>query len=103
MRGPSFDLLEALRRWRKSSGRGRAPAAADPLAPASVWDSHPFRLMIAGSALLIAVIVVAACMLLTNLRREQIAKSNRDLESMTMLLADQIDRSIQSIELVQTS
>ena len=59
--------------------------------------------MIAGSALLIAVIVVAACMLLTNLRREQIAKSDRDLESMTMLLADQIDRSIQSIELVQTS
>ncbi len=103
MRSPSFSPLEALRRWRPWPARARKPAAAALLAPASVWSSHPFRLVLAASGLLIAVIVMAAWMLLANLRSEQIAKGERDLESLTTLLAEQIDRSFQSIELVQTS
>ncbi len=46
---------------------------------------------------------MATWMLLANLRSEQIAKSDRDLQSLTLLLAEQIDRSFQAIELVQTS
>ncbi|HZD91896.1 MAG TPA: PAS-domain containing protein, partial [Pseudolabrys sp.] len=81
--------------------RAVRPAAPEPFAPGSVWDSHPVRLLIATSAVLIVVIVSAASMLLANLRSEQIAKSARDLQSLTTLLAAQIDRSLQSIELVQ--
>jgi diguanylate cyclase (GGDEF)-like protein/PAS domain S-box-containing protein len=51
---------------------------------------------------LITVVVAATGMLLTNLRSEQIVKSDRELQSLTTLLAEQIDRSFQSIELVQT-
>ncbi len=58
--------------------------------------------MVAVSVALIIAIVVAAGMLLANLRSEQIAKSDRDLQSLATVLTEQIDRSFQSIELVQT-
>jgi diguanylate cyclase (GGDEF)-like protein/PAS domain S-box-containing protein len=58
--------------------------------------------MVAVCVVLIMAIVVAAGMLLANLRSEQIAKSDRNLQNLATLLAEQIDRSFQSIELVQT-
>ncbi len=78
------------------------PAAAVRSAPTRIRASNPLRLIVAASVLLIAFIVVSAWMLLVNLRSEQIAKSDRDLQSLTTLLAEQIDRSFQAIELVQT-
>jgi len=92
MRRPFHFRLQALRRWRPWPARARKPATGALLASAPVWDSHPFRLIVAASGLLIAVIVVAASILLANLRSEQIAKSERDLQSLTTLWAEQIDR-----------
>jgi diguanylate cyclase (GGDEF)-like protein/PAS domain S-box-containing protein len=74
---------------------------------AAASDSHaagrlkPTRLVVAVSAVLIVAIGVAVAMLLSDLRRDEIVKSKRDIENLTLLLADQIDRSFQSIGLVQ--
>ena len=101
MHDTPFAPLRHLRKWWSRPVHGRAPAAVDLHGPDSLWRSQPFRLIIAASAVSIAVIIAAACMLLANLRSEQIAKSNRDLASLASLLSQQIDRSFQSIELVQ--
>jgi diguanylate cyclase (GGDEF)-like protein/PAS domain S-box-containing protein len=78
----------------------RSGAAATPDSRLA-WQSQPVHLVIAASAFLIVVIVVAVSMLLSDLRRDEIAKSERDIESLALLLADQIDRSFQSIALIQ--
>ncbi len=103
MRGTSSFFSNAMRRWQRLPAQARKPAAAALLVPASLRDSRPFRLIFALSTILIAVIILATWMLLANLRSQQIAKSDRDLQSLTMLLAEQIDRSFQAIELVQSS
>ncbi len=70
-------------------------------APRKVWTSSAVRLVVIASAILIAVIVAAVWILLSDLRRDEIAKNKRDLESLALVLANQIDRSFQSIELIQ--
>jgi diguanylate cyclase (GGDEF)-like protein/PAS domain S-box-containing protein len=65
------------------------------------WNSQPVRLVITASVVLIAIIIVAVWTLLSNLRRDEIAKNERDLETLAMVLAGQIDRSFQSIEIIQ--
>lgn len=79
------------------------PVFSDYHAPTSVWDSQLVRLTLAAGAILVVVIVAACWILLANLRSEQIAKSDRDLESVAMLLAEQIDRGLESIESVQSN
>ena len=75
----------------------------DLLTATSLWNSRPVRLIIIGGILLIGVTFAAAWVLLSNLRDQQISESKRGLESLAMVLAEQIDRSFQSIELVQTA
>jgi len=69
--------------------------------PPTAWNGNPTRLIAAGGVLVIAMVVATAWALLANLRNEQIEKTTLDLESMTLVLAEQIDRSLQSIELIQ--
>ena len=65
------------------------------------WASPPVRLTVVTGAILIGVIIAAVWVLLSDLRRDEIAKNKRDLESLALVLAGQIDRSLQSIELIQ--
>ncbi len=74
----------------------------DLLAPSSVWASYTFRLIVLSSLVLIAAILTATWILLANLRSEQITESEHDLESLSLVLAEQLDRSFQSIEVIQT-
>ena len=99
MRVASFATLKTFR-FRKPEF---PPGEASPLAPPSQRISNPVRLIVAGGLVLVAVIVAAVWMLLANLRSEQLKASTRDLESLAMVLAEQIDRSLQSIELIQNA
>ena len=79
----------------------RSQVAADLVVAASLWRSRQVRRLVAAAALVIATIVVAVGALLWNLRNDQIAGSEKDLESLVLVLSEQIDRTFQSIELLQ--
>ncbi len=84
-------------RTARASGASAGPAATF----AAAWDARPIHLIVAASAILIGVIVAAVWVLLLDLRAQEIAKSKRDLESLSLVLAGQIERSFQSIEIIQ--
>ena len=67
------------------------------------WHSRPIRLIIICGIILLAVVVAATASLLSNLRDRDLAEKERGLENLVLILAEQIDRSFQSIELVQTA
>ena len=75
--------------------------AADLIVAASLWRSRQTRWLLTAAGLVIAAIVVAVSVLLWNLRNDQIARSEEDLESLVLVLSEQIDRTFQSIELLQ--
>jgi len=79
----------------------RSQVAADLVVAASLWRSRQVRRLVAAAALVIAAIVVAVGALLWNLRNDQITTSEKDLESLVLVLSEQIDRTFQSIELLQ--
>jgi len=81
--------------------RKRSPMAADLIVAASLWRSRQTRWLLTAAGLVIAAIVVAVSVLLWNLRNDQIARSEEDLESLVLVLSEQIDRTFQSIELLQ--
>ena len=96
---PSFaKKLQAM-----AATRRRAPVAADLVVTASRWRSHPVWWIAAASALVIVVIIAAVWMLLWDLRKEQIANSSQDMESLSLALSEQIDRTFQSIELLDAA
>ena len=99
MRVASFAPLETFRS-RKPAFQPGEPA---PLSPPSQRISNPIRLIAALGLMLVAAIVAAVWILLANLRNEQLKDSEHDLENLAMVLAEQIDRSLQSIELIQNA
>ena len=85
-----------------------ASEAATPTADVSAvaqapWYSRrPIQLIIACGFILIAVVVVVTSSLLSNMRDRDLAQKERTLESLATMLAEQLDRSFQSIDLIQT-
>ena len=67
----------------------------------SLWTSQPVRWLAIGGVVVILVILAGVAGLLWNLRNDQILKSQKELESLTLALSEQIDRSFQSVELIQ--
>lgn len=76
-------------------------SAAAASVPARAWRANPTWQIAAGGALVVAVVVATTWLLLTNLRNEQIEQNEGDLESMTLVVAEQIDRNFRTIELIQ--
>jgi diguanylate cyclase (GGDEF)-like protein/PAS domain S-box-containing protein len=60
-------------------------------------------LIIICGIILLVVVIAATASLLSNLRDRDLAEKERTLESLALVLAEQIDRSFQSIELIQTA
>ncbi len=79
-----------------------APVADNSAAARVPWYSRPIRLIIVSGIILIAIVIAATASLLANLRGHALAEKERALESLALVLAEQIDRSFQSIELIQT-
>jgi len=81
--------------------RKRSPMAADLVVAASLWRSRQLRWLLAAAGFVILTIVVGVGALLWNLRNDQIARSEKDLESLVLVLSEQIDRTFQSLDLLQ--
>ena len=80
-----------------------AHVADNSPAPRTAWHSRPVRLIVICGILLIGAVIAATAGLLLNLRDRELAASERTLERLALVLAEQIDRSFQSIELIQTA
>ena len=78
------------------------PAASNPAAARRPWYARPIQLIVVCGIILVAVVIAATAGLLANLRDRDLAEKERTLESLTLVLAEQIDRSLQSIDLIQT-
>lgn len=76
---------------------------ADHSASRQPWRSRPARMIVICGIIMVAVVAVATASLLSNLRDRDLAEKARAQENLALVLAEQIDRGFQSIELVQTA
>jgi PAS domain S-box-containing protein len=88
---------------RQTASAEVAPVVDISAAARTPWYSHPARLTVICGIILVAVVIAVTAGLLSNLRDRDLAEKERALESLALVLAEQIDRSFQSIELIQTS
>jgi diguanylate cyclase (GGDEF)-like protein/PAS domain S-box-containing protein len=75
---------------------------ASPI-PKIAWLSRPVRLIVIGGIVLIGAVMAATGGLLLNLRDRDLAESERRLNGLALVIAEQIDRNLQSIEVIQTA
>jgi diguanylate cyclase (GGDEF)-like protein/PAS domain S-box-containing protein len=69
----------------------------------AAWHNRPIRYLILCGVLIIAAIVAATAIMVGNLRDRELSDSERELNNTALILAEQLDRSLQAIDLVQTS
>jgi diguanylate cyclase (GGDEF)-like protein len=69
----------------------------------AAWRNRPIRYLILCGVTLIAAIVVGTAIMVGNLRNRALFESERELKNTALILAEQIDRTFQGIDLVQTS
>ena len=69
----------------------------------AVWSNRPIRYLILCGVLLIAAIVVGTAIMVGNLRDRALFESERELKNTALILAEQIDRTFQAVDLVQSS
>jgi Cache domain len=69
----------------------------------AVWRNRPIRYLILCGVTLIAAIVVGTAIMVGNLRDRALIDSERELKNTALILAEQLDRSFQAVDLVQSS
>jgi diguanylate cyclase (GGDEF)-like protein len=69
----------------------------------AVWRNRPIRYLILCGVLLIAAIVVGTAIVVGNLRDRALFESERELKNTALILAEQIDRTFQAVDLIQSS
>jgi diguanylate cyclase (GGDEF)-like protein len=69
----------------------------------AAWRDRPIRYLILCGMTLIAAIVIATAIMVVNLRERALLDSERELKNTALILAEQIDRTFQGIDLVQSS
>jgi diguanylate cyclase (GGDEF)-like protein len=69
----------------------------------ALWRNRPIRHLILCGVLLIAAIVVSTAIMVSNFRNRALVDNERELTNTALIIAEQIDRSFQAIELVQSS
>jgi hypothetical protein len=80
-----------------------ARVADNSVAARAPWYARPIRLIVICGIVLVCVVIAATASLLSNLHDRDLAEKKRTLESLALVLAEQIDRNFQSIELIQTA
>jgi diguanylate cyclase (GGDEF)-like protein/PAS domain S-box-containing protein len=68
-----------------------------------VWHNRPIRYLILCGVLLITMIAVGTAIMVVNFRNRALLESERELKNTALILAEQIDRSFQALDLVQRS
>jgi len=89
-------------RMRTASGE-LAHIVDNSAAAKSAWLSRPIRLIIICGIILVGAVIAATAGLLLNLRDRDLADGESDLSRLTLVLAEQIDQTFQSVELIQTA
>jgi Cache domain len=69
----------------------------------ALWRSRPIRYLVLCGVLLIAAIIASTSIMVDNLRDRALFDSERELKNTALILAEQIDRSFQAVDLVQGS
>jgi diguanylate cyclase (GGDEF)-like protein len=69
----------------------------------AAWRNRPIRYLILCGVALIAAIMVGTAIMVGNLRNRALSESERELKNTALILAEQIDRTFQAIDLVQSS
>jgi diguanylate cyclase (GGDEF)-like protein len=69
----------------------------------AAWRNRPIRYLIICGLTLIAAIVVSTAIMVSNLRDRELFDSERQLKNTALILAEQIDRTFQAVDLVQSS
>ena len=69
----------------------------------AAWRNRPIRYLLLCGVLLIAAIVIGTAIMVGNLRDRALFDSERELKNTSSILAEQIDRILYAIDLVQSS
>ncbi len=69
----------------------------------AAWHNRPIRYLILCGVTLIAAIVLGTAIMADNLRDRALRESERELKNTALILAEQIDRSFQAVDMVQSS
>ena len=69
----------------------------------AVWRNRPIRYLVICGAALITAIVVGTAIMAGNLRDRALLDSERELKNTALILAEQLDRTFQAVDLVQSS
>ncbi len=88
---------------RQTAPEEPAPVADDSGAAKVAWGFQPVRLIVIGGLILIGAVIAATAGLLSNLRDRELTNSERNLTRLSLVIAEEIDRSFQSVELIQTA
>ncbi|MDQ2954531.1 MAG: hypothetical protein M3R18_06315, partial [Pseudomonadota bacterium] len=79
-----------------------APVADNRSAP-NAWRARPVRLLVLCGLLLGAVIAVGTGIMLSDLRNRALSGTERELRNIASILAEQSDRELNALALVQSS
>ncbi len=79
----------------------RVGPTTDMMPPAPALRGRSFRMVAASAGLLAAIIAVGSGLLARDLHDQAVADTERNLTGLSTILADQAERSLQAIELVQ--
>jgi PAS domain S-box-containing protein len=66
-------------------------------------SARPVRLIVVGGLLLIGAIIATTTVLVINLRDRAIAEAGRELRNLALVLGEQTNRNLQSVELAETN
>ncbi|MGB7256160.1 MAG: hypothetical protein WBC94_21430 [Xanthobacteraceae bacterium] len=69
----------------------------------AAWHNRPIRYLILCGMTLIAAIGIGTAIMADNLRDRALRESERELKNTALILAEQLDRSLQAIDMVQSS
>ncbi|MBI3704781.1 MAG: EAL domain-containing protein [Rhizobiales bacterium] len=86
----------------RTAPESAAQVAVHADAARAPWYSRPLQLIVVCGIILIAVVMAVTWSLLSNLRDRDLTDREHDLSSLSLVLAEQLDRSFQSIDLIQT-
>jgi diguanylate cyclase (GGDEF)-like protein len=67
------------------------------------WRSRPVAWLLACGVLLAVLIALDTAVMLSSLRDKALADAKRELSNISLVLSEQVDRSFQAVELVQTN
>ena len=68
-----------------------------------LWTNRPIGCLLLGGALIITAVAVATALMVDNFRDRALADTERELKNTALILAGQIDRKFQAIDLIQAS